>query len=262
MGQAKGYVDAGYLAAAASLMAGVKRRTFELMRLAPGRRVLDLGCGPGTDTLDLAALVAPDGEVCGLDHDAQMIALADERAAAAGLSGRVVHRQGDAAALPWADARFDAVKSERVFQHLLEPDRAFAEVLRVTRPGGWIVIMDGDWAAMTVDADDWEVERKLVRFHAERMIHNPYSGRRLHRLFTAAGLEEIALEVWPVFQTDPANSRRLMRLDQIADEALAAGAIDADERRRWDESLARAAACGSLFTCTNAVVAAGRRPAG
>ena len=262
MSAPRGYVDAAYLDEAARLMAVPKRRILELLQLAPGQRVLDLGCGPGTDTIALADLVGPGGEVHGIDHDAGMVAFAEERAAAAGKSGCVFHHQGDAGALPWADGYFDAARSERVLQHLVEPERAFAELVRVTRPGGRVVVMDGDWAAMSIDSDETAIERKLARFHAERMIHNPYSGRKLHRLFAGAGFSEIVLEVWPVAQTSVEASRRMMRLDQVAREAREAGAIDADELRRWEESLERAKARGSLYSCTNAVIAAGRRPGG
>jgi SAM-dependent methyltransferase len=260
MSQPKGYVDADYLDTAARLMAPVKRRSFELLWLRPGDRVLDLGCGPGTDTLTLGEIVGADGEVHGVDHDPDMVARANERAAAAGLAGRVSHRRADAAALPWPDAFFDASRCERVFQHLADPARAFAELVRVTRPGGGVVVLDGDWGAFTIDCDEDALERRLARFHAERMIHNPYSGRRLARMFRLAGFEDLTVEVWPVLHTDYGLARRMLRLDRIAAEALAEGAIDRDELGRWEASLARAAASGGFFACLNAVMVAGRKP--
>ena len=80
MSQPKGYVDADYLDAAARLMAPSKRRSYELMHLEPGHRVLDVGCGPGSDTLSINKLVGPAGEGYGADYDAQMVAQANERA--------------------------------------------------------------------------------------------------------------------------------------------------------------------------------------
>ena len=239
-------------------MQPMKERSYALMHVQPGSRVLDLGCGPGTDTLALGRLVGPSGEVHGADHDAAMVAEANERAKAEGVDARVAHRQADARALPWPDGYFDASRSERMFQHLLEPARAFGEMVRVTRSGGWVVVLDGDWSTFTVDSDETALERRLVQFNAERMMNNPYSGRWLHRLFRSSGLQDIHIDVWPVFLTDYAVARRLMRLDQIEQEALAAGVIDADEARRWRESLQRAAQSG-FFVSVNGVTVAGRK---
>ncbi len=258
MSTPKGYVDAEYLDAAAKLMAPSKRRSYALMHLQPGQKILDLGCGPGIDTLALSHFVGPAGEVHGADHDAAMVAQANQRAETAGVGARVLHRQADATDLPWSSNFFDASRSERVFQHLLDPEKAFAEMVRVTRPGGWVVVLDGDWATFSIYSDEVELERRLVRFHAERMINNPYSGRALHHLFRSQRLQDISIEAWPVTLTDYALARRMGRLDQIEQEALAAGVIDEGESSRWQASLRRAAANG-FFSSTNGITVAGRK---
>lgn len=260
MSEAKGYVDADYLDAVAQLLAPAKLRSYELMHLAAGQRVLDLGCGPGTDTLALSARVGESGEVHGADRDAQMVARANDRARAAGLAARVMHRQADATALPWPDQHFDACRSERLFQHLAQPDRAFVEMVRVTRRGGWIVVVDADWASFTIDSDEPELERRLVRFHVEHSMHNPFSGRMLRRMFRGHGLQGLVMEVVPIVMTDCALARRMLRLDQIAEAARAAGAFDEHELSRWQASLARAASADSFFASTNGVTLAGRKP--
>lgn len=259
MSQPKGHVDADYLDSAARLMEQSKRRSFDLMHLQPGHKVLDLGCGPGIDTLALSHIVGPKGEVHGADYDAAMVAEAQQRAEASGVSAWVSHRQADASALPWLDDFFDASRSERVFQHLLRPEQAFAEIVRVTRPGGRVVVLDSDWATFTIDSDEAEIERRLVRFHAEHVMNNPYSGRMLHRLFRSQRLQEIRVEVWPVFLTDYGLARKILRLDHMEREALAAGAIDDSEAKRWRASLARGDAQNGFFASTNIVTVGGRK---
>ena len=259
MSQPKGYVDADYLDTTTRLMSPSKRRSYELMHLEPGHRVLDVGCGPGSDTLAISNLVGPAGEVYGADYDAQMVSQANERAQAAGVSAHVTHRQADACALPWQANFFNASRSERMLQHLRDPERAFVEMVRVTRPSGWVVVLDSDWGTFTIDSDEPELERRLVRFHTEKRMNNPFSGRTLHRLFRSYGLQEITIEVYPVFLTDYALARKLMQLDQIAQEAQAAGVIDRDEFMRWQASLERSAAIDGFFTNTNVVTLAGRK---
>lgn len=188
-----------------------------------------------------------------------MVAEAQQRAETSGVSAWVSHRQADASALPWLDDFFDASRSERVFQHLLQPEQAFAEMVRVTRPGGRIVVLDSDWGTFTIDSDEAEIERRLVRFHADHMMNNPYSGRRLHRLFRSQRLQEISVEVWPVVLTDYGLARKILRLDQMEQAALATGAIDDGEAQRWRASLARSVAQNGFFASTNVVAVAGRK---
>ena len=256
----KGYVNADYLNAAAALVAGIKQQSFEWMALHAGARVLDLGCGPGTDTVALGRMVGPDGEVHGVDYDVAMVREADLRAKADAVDAWVSHHHASAAALPWPSGYFDACRSERVFQHLLDPERAFDELLRVTKSGGQVVIIDTDWATLTIDTDETDLERRLVQFHAAHMMNNPYSGRHLHRMFCRRGLQDIRLNVHPVFIIEVAVARQILRLDHLAVEALAAGVIDAEESLRWQASLSRAAASGGFFASTNAVLVSGRKP--
>ena len=256
----KGYVNAEYLNAAAALVAGVKQQSFERMAVSKGARVLDLGCGPGTDTVALGRIVGPKGEVHGVDYDVAMVREADLRAKADAVDAWVSHHHASATALPWPSGYFDACRSERVFQHLLDPERAFDEILRVTKSGGQVVIIDTDWATLTIDTDETDLERRLVQFHATHMMNNPYSGRHLHRMFHRRGLQDIAVNVHPVFITDVAVARQILRLDHVAVEALAAGVIDAGESLRWQASLSRAATTGGFFASANAVLVSGRKP--
>ena len=255
-----GYVNTNHLDAAAVLVADIKQQSFDRMALKRGARVLDLGCGPGTDTVALGRMVGSHGEVHGVDYDVAMVREADTRARAEKVDGWVSHHHASATALPWPSGYFDACRSERVFQHLFDPERAFDEILRVTKAGGHLVVVDSDWATLTIDTDESELERRLVQFHAAHMMNNPYSGRHLHRMFCRRGLQDIRLIVHPVLITDVAVARHILRLDHLAVEALAAGVIDAGESLRWQASLSRAAASGGFFACANAVLVSGQKP--
>jgi ubiquinone/menaquinone biosynthesis C-methylase UbiE len=207
MAQAKGYVDQQYLRVTAEIVQENKRRSYDHMRIATGHAVLEVGCGPGTDTIPLSRLVGSAGRVVGVDVDAAMLAEADRRAAEAGVGTWVVHREGDAGALPFADASFDSCRSERLFQHLPHAEAALAEMVRVTKPGGWVVVLDTDWGSMSADTPEVDVERRLARAKAERRTTNGYSGRRLYGLSRRLGLADVSVEVLPTVFTDYATWR-------------------------------------------------------
>ena len=94
----------------------LKERTCAMMRAGEGHRVLDVGCGPASDTIALGKIVGSKGSVVGIDHDPEMIATANQRAYEAGLCDFVEHQLADGVELPFEDNYFDSCRSERVFQ--------------------------------------------------------------------------------------------------------------------------------------------------
>jgi len=85
-----------------------KQRTYALMGVQAGHKVLDVGCGAGMDTIPLAQIVGPTGRVVGIDLDEAMLIKADEHAREAGVDGWVKHRLGDVSSMPFEDDSFDA----------------------------------------------------------------------------------------------------------------------------------------------------------
>jgi SAM-dependent methyltransferase len=109
--------------------------------LAPGERVLDLGCGAGTDTLVAAQMVGAGGRVTGIDMTPEMLAKARAAAAEMGVTN-VEFVEGEAERLPFADASFDVVISNGVIDLIPDKDAVFAELHRVLVPGGRMQIAD------------------------------------------------------------------------------------------------------------------------
>jgi SAM-dependent methyltransferase len=114
---------------------------WELGRLAPGERVLDLGSGAGTDSLIAALMVGERGRVTGIDMTPEMLAKARAAAAELGASN-VEFVQAEAESLPFAGERFDVVISNGVVDLIPDKDAVFAELHRVLVPGGRLQIAD------------------------------------------------------------------------------------------------------------------------
>jgi ubiquinone/menaquinone biosynthesis C-methylase UbiE len=115
--------------------------------LKPHMKVLDIGCGPGTITADLAELV-PDGHVTGVDRAPEILEQARATAAGRGLAN-IDFAVADVHALDHPDDTFCVVHAHQVLQHVGDPVQALREMVRVTRPGGFIAVRDSDYAAMT-----------------------------------------------------------------------------------------------------------------
>lgn len=259
MSEPKGYADPEYLRAAANQINQIKQHSYTLMQIQPGHKVLDLGCGPGTDTIPLAPLVGEKGEVIGADYDEAMISVAEQHAGQAGVNQWVKHQRVEAASLPFANEYFDSCRSERLFQHLLDPAQALSEMARVTKPGGWLVVLDTDWGTWSTDSVDTDIERRLARFMAESYLHNGYSGRKLYRLFKQQNLADISFEVFSLATPNYALARQITQAEKCELEALKAGVISDEELHRWRAGLERASSEGSYFSSVNLVMFAGRK---
>jgi arsenite methyltransferase len=114
---------------------------FSLGRLAPGEDVLDVGCGAGTDTLVAAQMVAPAGQVTGIDMTPEMLARAQAAAAEMGATN-VAFVEGDVEQLPFASESFDVTISNGVIDLIPDKDAVFSELFRVLRRGGRLQIAD------------------------------------------------------------------------------------------------------------------------
>ena len=258
MSTPKGYVGSEYLQLLEEQMMDFKRKSYARMNIQSGDSVLDVGCGPGSDTIHLAPLVGTAGEVIGVDYDEDMVAQANQRALEAGLVAWVKHEQGNAAAsLPFPEARFDSSRSERLLQHLICPERALSEMARVTKPNGWVVVLDTDWATLSINSSLPEIERRIVQYSNENCLNNGYSGRRLAQLFRGQGLRDISIEVLAYQMTDYALGREVIVLDHRETEALAGGVITPDELNRWHMDLEQLHREESFFASFNLVLVAG-----
>ena len=158
-----------------------------LEHLEPGMDLLDVGCGPGTITMDLAARVAP-GRVKGVDASEEVIRAA--AVAAAGLATSVDFAVDDAYHLDAADGSVDVVHAHQVLQHLDDPVAALREWRRVVRPGGLVAARDADYAAMAWHPASPVLDRwlELYREAARRNRGEPDAGRRLLAWAHAGGL--------------------------------------------------------------------------
>jgi SAM-dependent methyltransferase len=167
-------------------------------RLATGQAVLDIGCGPGTITADLAEHVAP-GPVTGVDAAEAVLVEARAVAVERGLEG-VVFETADVHDLPYPDDSFDIVHAHQVLQHVADPVQALREMRRVCRPGGTVAARDADYGALfwypeMPEMEDW---RALYRRVARANGGEPDAGRRLLAWAREAGFEDVVstASVW------------------------------------------------------------------
>ncbi|HEX4491918.1 MAG TPA: methyltransferase domain-containing protein [Acidimicrobiia bacterium] len=162
-----------------------------LPSLRSGLDLLDIGCGPGNITLDLATRVAP-GRTIGIDAAPEAIDAARTEARDRNVTD-IDFEVADVYALPYDDGSFDVVHAHQVLQHLADPVAALREMRRVCRAGGVVAARDSDYAAMTWFPESPALERwlDLYRTLARANRAEPDAGRRLLHWAQAAGFTDV-----------------------------------------------------------------------
>jgi SAM-dependent methyltransferase len=166
-----------------------------LPRLRAGQRLLDVGCGPGTITVDLARRVAP-GEVVGIDRAPEVIERARANAAAAPDTPPGVRFEvDDVYALAQPDAAFDVVHAHQVLQHLTDPVAALRELRRVLAPGGTLAVRDSDYGGFVWSPADPRLTRWLELYHRITAANGAEAdaGRHLGAWVRAAGFDHVVV---------------------------------------------------------------------
>lgn len=248
MDTTKGYVDTEYLQTTGNFLGKLKARTYACMQIKEGHKVLDVGCGTGIDTMALSQFVGPKGQVYGVDYDPAMVLESENYAEKQGLNTRVKHKHADATSLPFDAEYFDSCRSERLFQHLPNPIMALSEMVRVTKAGGTIVVLDADWGSLSTDNHEVDVERRLARFFAEHMLNNGFSGRQVFGLFKKQGLQNISFEIYPIVVTNYEFWRQMVGADEIELKATAENIIAEAELNRYKMNLEQAEAEGRFLS--------------
>uniref|UniRef100_A0AAU3GMB2 Methyltransferase domain-containing protein n=1 Tax=Streptomyces sp. NBC_01401 TaxID=2903854 RepID=A0AAU3GMB2_9ACTN len=159
--------------------------------LRPGQAVLDVGCGPGTITADLAALVAP-GRVTAVDSSSGILERAARNAAERGVDN-VEFATADVHSLDFPDDSFDVVHAHQVLQHVSDPVQALREMRRVCRPGGVVAARDSDYGAMAWYPEVPGLPEWLELYHRVARANGgePDAGRRLLSWARQAGFTDI-----------------------------------------------------------------------
>jgi SAM-dependent methyltransferase len=232
----------------------------DLLGVKAGERVLDIGCGSGVVTRDIARRVGPAGRAVGIDPSPQFLAVARELAQAAGLGGQVEFREGSALHLPFPDGSFDVAVVVTVLSHTPGGENAIAEMARVVRPDGRVGVFDLDTDMTTVTHPDRPLTRRIVAAASDSTAVDGWLARRLPLLFAHAGLVDVRVRGFFPLETDPRGFYAGM-MERAVETAVTAGAITEAERRRWLDALRAEQARGPVIAGRLHIFTWGRKPA-
>jgi len=216
----------------------IKEETFRIIaRTNPGR-VLDAGCGAGTDLATLASRLPPCCNFTGIDASESLLALATGRTMP--FRDRVSLVKGDLIQIPVRDEQFDACRIDRVLQHLHEPEGVIRELVRVIKPGGVLIAFDNDWNTLSLSLDNQGTAGRIRRTWLESFASGRI-GRDLPGIFRESGLVDIHTEPRTLTLTDLPVAEQVFDLPHLLDRMEQAGILTpGGVLGVWDELHCRA----------------------
>ncbi len=235
----------------------VRRTALRALQLEPGQRLLDAGSGAGDVARWLAAEMGQAGEVLALDYSAATIAAAVQRHD----GSNVTYRTGDVCALDLPDDSVDGVWCERVLQHVDDAERAIGELVRVTRPGGRICLIDTDWGSLAFDGVPPALARQVrAIMHGRLTPTQSDMGRTLRRRLVARGLTQVSATPVTCLFADPASAAVVLPMvnQMVSQEAWMAPPGVRDE---WFSHIDAAGSRGDFLAVLTIWVVAGTLPA-
>ena len=240
---------------------GQRRWTRESLALQPGEAALDLGSGPGFLAAEMAAEVGPSGRISGIDISETMVAMAQEHCSAAGLDGRVDFQLGDVTELPFPDESFDAAVSTQVYEYVSDLDDAIAEVRRVLKPGGRLIVVDTDWDSLVWHGADSVLSARVFKAWEEHLVH-PHLPRSLTARLERKGLTMRAHDAYTLLNpTFDENTFSYGLIGLIKSFVPGRHGITAHEAEAWAEELRHAGETGGYFFSLNRYLFVAVKPA-
>jgi SAM-dependent methyltransferase len=220
------------------------------LALPPSARVLEVGCGTGAMLRFLARREDFTGKAFGVDQCSHFIEAANRFAQAEHVADQLVFQVGNAHRLDHPSATFDVVIAHTLISHVTEPAKVLSEMARVTRPGGTVVIFDGDYASLTYAFPDHGFGHQVDVALTSATFNNPRIMRDLPRLLPEFGLKLTA--AWGDAVTEIGHGSYFKSLmETYAPYVKQAGLLPAQAVDVWLEEQLRAMQNGTFFASCN-----------
>lgn len=245
----KKHYNASYLEDTANFLKGLKEYSYQPFSQITCGTIIDLGCGTGIDVLNMSQFLGDNVNVIGVDHDEAL--LSKGRHAAAGKNVHFV--QSEAHQIPFEDDSIDGLRTERLIQHLTEPEAVVAEVKRVLKPNGSFLIVETDWASLVFYHGNILVQEKVVHYLTRKKINNGFAARKLTQYLEQSAFRDIGIEIFPFTLRSLREANDYLWIEIILSEMLEKEVLSSEEYGAFLEDLKIAEEMG-YFACTINIV--------
>ncbi|MFD2873153.1 methyltransferase domain-containing protein [Mucilaginibacter ximonensis] len=246
------HYDINYLQNSRRLLVNLKEASYTYFEKINSGAIIDLGCGAGKDVIEIAKIVGENVKVIGVDHDPVM--LEQGRTDAKNLNN-VEFILSEAYPLSFDSESIDGLRTERVIQHLKEPQRVADEIARILKPGSPFVIIETDWHSLALYTPFMDIHKKLTAYLTDTKINNGFAARKLTHYLRQSGFKDIKFEIHPFILTSLEDANQYLWIEKMIQETAEHGFITPQEFEELYGALKEADAAGYFACSINLVVA-------
>ena len=239
-----------YLRGTQRLLEGMKRDSYQPL-LNRGGKVADIGCGVGTDVINMAKLSSNGSVFVGMDRAREMI---DQANLAKGGQANVEFVVGNADSLPFADGELSGLRAERLIQHLFDPVKVFNEFHRVLKVDATAVIVETDWNSVSFYNRDQHTARLLREYLVAHQVANGGAAANLVRYLQATGFRDTKIRLYPLETHVLEQCLGMLRIDYALEMMERNNHITPAAHRAFIDDLQHAEHSGCFVCSINLVI--------
>ena len=229
-------------------IANQRMETLKNLNILQQEKILDIGCGTGFLSFELALLTGQQGSVVAMDLQQAMVEAAAERCASL---PQVSTQQGRVEELPFADESFDVVTCTQVLLYVEAVDTALSEMHRVLKPGGRIAVLETDWHGAVMNSQYPDITDRIISAW-DQAVASPNLPRVLPSKLKHLGFTAVLPKAIPILNNSYSEGNfSVSSLDWLRKSAVKAGAITEAESTKWKQDLDRLGQAGEYFFCVN-----------
>ena len=246
------HYDIDYLQNSRRLLLNLKEHSYTFFQNINSGTIIDLGCGAGNDVIELAKITGEDTKIIGIDHDSVMLQKAKEQSEGI---GNVDFILSEAYPLPFEDETISGLRTERVIQHLFNPEQVIGEVSRILKKDSPLVIIETDWSSLSFYTEFVDVQKKVNAYYTDVKINNGFAAAKLISYLQQNNFRNIKFEIHPFVTDSLKTANDLFKIEQMITEAAEKGYIRKQESGAFSNALQKADD-GHYFACSvNLVIA-------
>jgi ubiquinone/menaquinone biosynthesis C-methylase UbiE len=249
-----------YLKKSTEFINHVKQESYKILNFNNQDVILEIGCGNGYDSIELAKKVLPTkGRVIGLDVDLDLVETSKKNAHTAACTN-IEFIVGDAEKLPFEDNYFSIIRAERVFQHLKNPLIVFKEALRVLKPGGQLVLVETDWPGMNIYLKDLSLEEKIIHTLTHKLLVNGNASRTLLSYYIDLNVSNVEMKVFPVLVNEYKIANELVKFDHILEAGKTNNILTEKDIDEWNNNTSFLIKHNLFNLTANLIIFSGNKP--